>query len=94
MPDVEQFMDSVVADLRQRLALLDDDGDRRAIEDGIALLTEERRRSLDAPLFEHLLAGLRAGMTPTGSPVLRPEFIGRELSRRWAEHTIRSAAVN
>ena len=94
MPDVEQFMDSVVADLRHRLALLDDDGDRRAIEDGIALLTEERTRGLNAPLFEHLLAGLRAAMAPAGSPVLRPEFIGRELSRRWAEHTIRAAAVN
>ena len=39
MPSVEDFMEEVVAGFRRRLALLRDGGDRRAIEDGIALLT-------------------------------------------------------
>jgi hypothetical protein len=93
MPNVEQFMDHVVTDLRQRLALLDDDGDRRSIEDGIALLREARARRMDALRFERLLAVLRAGTAPAEFAVLRPGLIGGELSRRWAEYVAPAVAT-
>lgn len=86
IPSVEVFMDGVVRDLRHRLALLDDCGERRAIEDGIALLTDYRLSGMDAALFERLLASLRAGRSPVRLTVLRPETIGRELSDRWRAH--------
>ncbi len=86
MSDVELFMDEVVADLRRRVALLGDSGDRRAIEDGIALLTGCRRGGIDEARFETLLSTLRAGRSPAGLAVLKPQTIGGELTRRWQEH--------
>jgi hypothetical protein len=86
MPTVDSFMDEVVTDLRRRLALLGDGGDRRAIEDGIALLTDYRLCGMDAQRFEVLLATLRAGRSPVGLTVLKPEVIGAELARRWQEY--------
>jgi hypothetical protein len=83
VPNVDLFMDEVVADFRRRLALLGDGGDRRAIEDGIALLTDLRLSGIDAAQFEELLSTLRAGRTPDGCHLLRPEKIGTELARRW-----------
>jgi hypothetical protein len=83
MSNVDVFMEEVVIDMRRRLALLDDDGDRRAIEDGIALLTDYRLSGMDETLFEKLLATLRAGRSPVGLSVLKPESIGAELSHRW-----------
>jgi len=85
MPFVEDFMDEVVAEYRRRLALLGDSGARRAIEDGIALLTGYRLSGMDAAHFEMLLSTLRAGRQPAGLTVLRPEVIGAELTRRWGE---------
>lgn len=84
MRNVEAFMDEVVTDMRCRLALLDDDGDRRAVEDGIALLTDYRLSGMDEPRFEKLLATLSAGRSPVGLSVLKPEMIGADLARRWA----------
>jgi hypothetical protein len=86
MPDVELFMDEVVTDLRRRLALLGDGGDRRAIEDGIALLCGYRLGGMDAARFEMLLSTLRAGRSPAGLAVLKPEVIASELGRRWQEY--------
>ena len=83
MPNVEVFMDEVVADLRERLALLNDGGDRRAIEDGIALLTDYRLSGMDAACFEKLLSTLRAGRSPVGLSVLKPEVLAGQLERRW-----------
>ena len=68
MPGVDLFMDEVVADFRRRLALLGDGGDRRAIEDGIALLAGLRLSGIDAAAFEELLSRLRAGRAP-GRPL-------------------------
>lgn len=86
MQNVDSFMDETVSDLRRRLALLDDGGERRAIEDGIALLTDYRLSGMDEQLFERLLASLRAGRSPVGLSVLKPEAIARELSRRWSAY--------
>jgi hypothetical protein len=83
MPNVDSFLEEVARDLRQRLTLLDDGGDRRAIEDGIALLTSPRFSGMDATLFERLLATLGAGRSPAGLPVLKPQILARELSQRW-----------
>ncbi len=91
MPIVERFMDEVVADLRRRLALLADNGDRRAIEDGIALLTDYRLTGIDEAHLEKLLAMLRAGRSPAGLAVLKPERIGEELARRWAIYASEAA---
>lgn len=84
MPQVEDFMDEVVAEYRRRLASLGDSGNRRAVEDGIALLTDYRLSGMDGARFEKLLSMLRSGRSPVGLSVLRPEAIGEELGRRWA----------
>jgi hypothetical protein len=73
--------------MRARLTLLADGGDRRAIEDGIALLTDHRLAGMDEPVFERLLATLRAGRSPVGLSVLKPEVIGAELAHRWQSFT-------
>jgi hypothetical protein len=87
VPNVELFMDEVVTGLRRRLALLGDSGDRRAIEDGIALLTGCRLRGMDEARFEMLLSTLRAGRAPDGQPVLKPAMLAGELARRWDAFT-------
>lgn len=92
MPSVESFMDEVVTDYRRRLALLPDGGDRRAIEDGIALLTDYRLSGMDASCFEKLLSTLASGRSPVGLMVLKPEVIARDLVRRWQTYT-QGAAV-
>jgi hypothetical protein len=84
--DVELFVDEVVADLQRRAVLFGDCGDRRAIEDGIALLTCCRRGGIDEVRLETLLSTLRAGRSPGGVSVLKPRDIGGELTRRWHEH--------
>jgi hypothetical protein len=97
MPNIEDFMDEVVADYRRRLALLGDSGDRRAVEDGIALLTDYRPSNMDVAHFEMLLSMLRAGRSPAGLTLLRPEIIGAELSRRWQQYRAaapQAAAIN
>ena len=78
-------MDEVVTDLRRRLALLADGGDRRAIEDGIALLTDQRLCGMDESRFETLLSMLRAGRSPAGH-VSKPELLAGELTRRWQSY--------
>ena len=80
-----------MADLRRRLALLGDCGDRRAIEDGIALLNCCRAGGMDGPHFESLLSMLRAGRAPAGRAVLKPQVIACELTRRWHEYTAGAA---
>jgi len=91
MPIIERFMDEVVADLRCRIALLADNGDRRAIGDGIALLTDHGLTGMDEARIERLLAMLRAGHSPVGLAVLKPERIGAELARRWAIYASEAA---
>lgn len=93
MPDIDRFMDDVVADLRRRLLLLDDGGDRRAIEDGIALLTWQRQGGMDEARFELLLASLREGRAPAGRAVLKPRLVAAELARCWAQYTEDGAAA-
>ncbi len=83
MPSIVSFMDDVVTDYRRRLALLPDGGDRRAIEDGIALLTDCCLRGMDAFCFEKLLSTLASGRSPAGLAVLKPEPIARDLAQRW-----------
>jgi hypothetical protein len=96
VPDVDLFMDEVVADFRRRLALLGDGGDRRAIEDGIALLAGVRRGGMDQARFEMLLSMLRAGRSPAGLAVLKPAMIAAELAQRWQEYSagVGVAALN
>jgi len=83
-------MDEVVADYRRRLALLDDGGDRRAIEDSIALLTDYRLAGMDAGCFERLLGTLRAGRSPVAMRVLKPQTIAGDLARRWEAYAHRA----
>lgn len=87
MPRVDDFMDEIVAEYRRRLVLLGDSGDRRVVEDGIALLTglqtSYRAGTMDGERFEKLLSMLRAGRAPAGRSLLRPAVIGEELWRRW-----------
>jgi hypothetical protein len=92
MPAIEDFTDEVVADYRRRLALLGDSGDRRAIEDGIALLSNYRHSDIDNTRFEELLSTLCAGRSPEGLNILKPEAIGRELTRRWETYKAARAA--
>ena len=84
MRDVERFMDDVTAGMRARLALLDDDGDRRALEDGIALLTDYRLSGMDEAAFERLLKTLRSGRSPVPLAVAQPEAIADELGALWS----------
>ena len=93
MSDVGLFMDEVMADLRRRLALLGDSGDRRTIEDGIALLSGCRAGGMDGPHFESLLSMLRAGRSPAGRSVLKPQAIACELTRRWHEYSAGAAVT-
>lgn len=86
MPSVELFMEEVVRDLRRRLALLGDTGERRAIEDSIALLTDYRLSGMDEAGFAALLLSLRAGRSPVGLSVLKPEALAAELMSRWESY--------
>ncbi|HXK32943.1 MAG TPA: hypothetical protein VNM91_02890 [Dehalococcoidia bacterium] len=95
MPTIDGFMDEVVADYRRRLALLSDSGDRRAIEDGIALLTDHRLAGMDEEQFEKLLSMLLSGRSPVGLAVLKPHVIAGDLARRWKAYQREAlAAVN
>ncbi|MEX2247147.1 MAG: hypothetical protein WEC75_10720 [Dehalococcoidia bacterium] len=93
MPSVELFIEEVVADFRRRLAPLDNDGDRRAVEDGIALLTDYRLSGMDEAQLQRLIRALRAGRSPVGLGVLKPQTIGEELERRWREFARAHTAV-
>jgi hypothetical protein len=96
MPNVDAFREEVARDLRRRLALLGDSGDRRALEDGVALLMDARLDGMDARRFEGLLVTLGAGRSPSGLPVLKPQVLARELIARWRTYagTERVAALN
>jgi len=84
--DVDTFIDATVDEYRSRLALLDDCGDRRALEDAIALLTDYRLQGMDARAFETLLATLCGGRSPVRLAVLKPEAVGLALRERWRAH--------
>jgi hypothetical protein len=86
MTTVDAFIDEVVADFRGRLGLLGDGGDRRALEDGIALLTDYRLSEMDERDLERVINMLEGGRSPVGMLVLKPEVIGRELARRWGAY--------
>ena len=83
---VDVFIERVVSDFRRRLALLDDDGDRRAIEDAVALLTDYRLSGMDEASFERLIATMRDGRSPVALAVLKPAAIAAELSREWTSY--------
>jgi hypothetical protein len=83
---VDAFIERVVSDFRRRLALLDDDGDRRAIEDAVALLTDYRLSGMDEPAFERLIATMREGRSPVALTVLRPQAIAADLAREYEQH--------
>lgn len=89
---VEAFIDEMVREFRGRLALLADGGDRRALEDGIALLTDYRLSGMDAPRLERLLTTMRDGRSPVRLSVLKPQAVARELTRRWREYEATHAA--
>ena len=93
MRDVDAFVDEVVSDFRRRLALLGDGGGRRAVDDGISLLTDYRLGGMDETCFERLLATLRAGRSPVGLSVLKPEAIAGELASRWRLYAQEGAAT-
>ena len=89
---VNAFIERVVSDFRRRLALLDDDGDRRAIEDAVALLTDYRLSDMDEASLERLIATMRDGRSPVSLAVLKPEAIASELSRQWTVYRGHSIA--
>ena len=84
--NVDSLVERVVSDFRHRLALLDDDGDRRAIEDAVALLTDYRLSGMDEPAFERLLATMREGRSPVALTVLKPQAIAAELAREYEQY--------
>lgn len=86
MSDIDLFIDRVVRDMRRRLALLGDCGDRRAVEDSISLLTDYRVSGMDEAGFERLLGALGAGRSPVGMSVLKPQAIATELAMRWRSY--------
>ena len=86
MTAIDRFLDEMAADLRQRLALLDDDADRAAMEDRIALLTDYRLGGMDVAAFERLLAALRSGRSPVALRVLRPQAVAQDLALDWARY--------
>src|SRR5438876_11105923 len=83
---IDAFIDHVVSDFRRRLALLDDDGDRRAIEDAIALLTDYRLSGMDEPAFERLIATMHEGRSPVALAVLKPQTIAADLARGYEQY--------
>jgi len=99
MRNVEAFVDYVVADMRRRLALFgpaprgQEAGDRRAVEDGIALLTDYHLNGMDEARFERLLTTLRSGRSPVRLAVLKPETVAAELARRWAAGNTATAVL-
>jgi hypothetical protein len=84
--NVDGFIERVVSDFRRRLALLDDDGDRRAIEDAVALLTDYRLSGMDDASFERLIATMREGRSPVALAVLKPQAIASELAREYQQY--------
>jgi hypothetical protein len=92
MPNVDAFMDELVTDLRGRLRLLGDTGDRRALEETVALLTDYRLSGMDEARFARLLATLRAGRSPVRLTVLTPQTLARALTRSWRQYLDRPAA--
>jgi hypothetical protein len=92
MPDVERFMHETVSDLRNRVALLNDGGERRALEDGISLLTDYRLAGIDERRFVQLVVSLQAGRAPFAT-VLKPEAVGRELAWRWNAYAGGAASI-
>ncbi len=91
MSVVDRFIRDVEADLRRRLALLGDCGDRRAIEDGIALLSDYRLDGMNEARLEKLIATLLSGRSPVGLAVLKPQRIGELLGQRWAAYAAEAA---
>jgi len=83
---VDAFIERVASDFRRRLALLDDDGDRRAIEDAVALLTDYRLGGMDEPAFQRLIATMREGRSPVALTVLKPQAIAAELAREYEQY--------
>ena len=83
---IDAFIDQVVSDFRRRLALLDDDGDRRAIEDAVALLTDYRLSGMDESAFQRLIATMREGRSPVALTVLKPQAIAAELAREYEQY--------
>lgn len=93
MVSVDTFLDDAVRDMRRRMDLLGDCGDRRAIEDAIALLTDYRLSGMDEAGLERLLTTLRAGRSPVALSVLRPSVVAGELAARWTTYADEGAAV-
>jgi len=93
MSSIDLFMQDLVRDMRRRLALLGDCGDRRAIEDGIALLTDCRDRDIDEARFETLLVTLRSGRAPAGLSLLKPQAFAQELDARWRAYRTEAIAA-
>jgi hypothetical protein len=93
MPSVDAFLDDLVADLRRRISLLDDCGDRRALEDAVTLLTDYRISGMDGPRFERLLKTLREGRSPVRLTVMKPEALAADLAQRWQQYLGRRHAA-
>lgn len=89
MHNVDTFIEEVVRDMAHRASLLGDCGDRRALEDGIAMLTDYRVSGMDETRFGRLLASLREGRSPVGLRVLKPAALAVELTARWQSYTAR-----
>src|SRR4051812_37338911 len=91
--NVDEFIEQVVSDFRRRRALLDDDGDRRAIEDAVALLTDYRLSGMDEPAFERLIVTMHEGRSPVAMTVLKPHAIAAELASAYEQYR-RGLAAN
>ncbi|MDE3095913.1 MAG: hypothetical protein KGK07_07925 [Chloroflexota bacterium] len=82
-PRIDAFLADALAAYRAQLALLDDDGDRGALEDAITLLTDYRLCDIDAHAFLALLARMSQGRSPVALLASRPERMAEDLAARW-----------
>lgn len=97
MHAVDIFIDEVVADLRCRVALLDDDAARGIAEDAIVFLTDHRLGGMDDARFEKRIAtfagcarvALRATRPPSPPPTWRRA--GASSDRRQRQPSLRNA---
>lgn len=88
---VERFFDETVADLRAASERAGT-GERRRIDDRIALLTDYRLASFEEAQLDRLLAQLRAGRSPVRLFVTQPEAMAADLEQRWTAYRIPALA--
>jgi hypothetical protein len=82
---MDAFLERTASEYRARLALLGDSGERRALEDAVALLADARHWINGVDGFKALVASLRGRRARVS--VLRPSVLADDLERRWQAYS-------